>query len=747
MINFKFDVSALSLCADKIYVFPDDFHLKRSIYKMQSSGLIPRGSFLTQEQFFAGLQDYSDFPLIPQELKELVFWQVCASGESFEDASDKAKRFFTFWKELNGLSVELEEIEKNLAPNQMKRWKRQLGYREKYLQQIRLLGFADDEVENFEYGGELLYDSSLVFYDCLNISSKQAKWLKSTNKEIEFALSFPETMYDKENFCLCDFKIKDVEKFSFPKIEIKRYEDKFFMDAALVNDGVRLAYGKQSATAFDIFGNDILLKDKKIFRYLSTLKELIESIKDGRIPLHNLLNLVLINPWESENCAENVLNKEFVLNLINKQYKFLPNSEIKAEFLAFIREFSTNFDFFFSYLEKLDDNSIYLNKVEEIRELNKIVEFSPLQALDYFLSKNATEIVAEDKSKVKIKPLTTKVSADSFAIYDATEGFLNSFCSDADFFSEEQKKNLGLLTKEQTKIIRKYLFFSLLTTSEHTTIYTYEEPSNNIQIASVLEELNASDLDVDFTEYNDLNLNELLSLILPSENAHNPEKEKEFVFPYAGEDLNNFSYSEVKSLLENAENYYLNCVLKIREFNLPSRSIENNLLGEIAHKIFQLYLQRGADENISEIAEKVLLQYFDKLPNNYHKIYFEKYTVETIKKSLKHFASEYKQDDGECEKSFEKYFPEHDIALRGRLDYLTKGGLYDFKTGSKNNLDPAQLEFYSLLAENLSAYFYLIFENESVPFAKKKNYQPILSALKSKIRQIKAEGFKEKYDE
>ncbi len=747
MINFRFEVSGFSFCSNKTYVFSDEFCLKRSLYKLQTSGKILEGAFITQSQFFDSLKNSLDFPLISPELRELVFWQACANEDSFEVVSEKAKRFFSFWREVNGLVFEQNEIEKILISNQLKRWNRQCGYREKYLEKIRSMGFADDEVESVEYSAESLYETSIVFYDCLNFTPKQANWLKNSEERIEFSFSFPEAIYDKERLCVRDFAVKQLEHFSFPRVEIKQYEDKFFMDAALVNDGVKSAYGNYSEPAFNVFGRDFFLKNRKSFRFLSALKGLITGIKNNRIPLEKLLSLVLVHSWKGESSDAVVIDKNLVLNLIDRQYKFLFGSEIKTEFLAFIKELSSNFDFFFSYLKKLDDSPIYLEKIDELLELTKTINFSPLQALDYFLSKNAKELVATNKNKVNIKPLHIKVSLGDFTAYNATEGFLNGFCKDGDFFSEEQKKNLGLLSSEQAKNIRKFCFLSLLQSHKNVTIYTYEEPINSIQIASVLEELRASDLDVEFTKYSDLDLKRLLSLILPSENSYDFGEETEFVFPYSGEKLDNFSYSEAKSLLENAESYYLNYVLKIREFNLPSRSIESNLLGEIAHKIFQVYLQKGKPENISEIAEKVLSSYSDKLPDNYHKLFFEKYTVETIMESLQYFVSEVEQAVGECEKNLEKYFPDCGITLRGRLDYLTENALFDFKTGSKNNLDPAQLEFYSLLAENLPACFYLVFEKEVVPFWEKRNYQPILSALKEKIRRVKTEGFKGNYDE
>ncbi len=746
MFNFK--ITPLDLCEDKVYVFSDSFSLKRCLQVLQDARQLPAGIYLTKEQFFACLLQQVVGSSIPSECRYLGFWQACVPNLDYHLAKIKAKSFLKFWQEVNGLNISFAELEKILVFNQKEIWNKMLKKREKYLAKMHSWGFADSHVQGYTYALKSDYDRPIVFYDCLSFSPQQKKWLKNSESEIELKFSFPQEIYNCENFSLSDFSISDLQWREFPQINIKQYEQKIFMDAALVNDGHLIAYGKKSQAAFGIFGSDILLQDKQSFQILQALKELLQNYqKSQRIPLDKLLRLVSLQPWRLGAEQDILLDSELVLAWIDKRYKFFPvNSRyelLRTSFLNFLRSLDEDLAVFLDYLRGLDTDSIYLAKIEELEEISNTLGLNSFQALEFFLSEFAKTVVSIDQNKISIKSLSALKPANKVAIYNATEPFLDVDENESDFFGQKQREQISLITKEQKKNIARFSFYSLLLSSKQVEIYTYENLEENVQRASLVDELLHFSVDVTLQKFSRLDLRELLLLFLAGEQTYKPRKEGDFFFPYSGQSLQDFSYSQAACFLEDAERYYLQAILGIREFQPPARSIEPSLVGEIAHKIFQNYLQSEEFVDLEKIASEVLQDYQDKLPDNYHKMYFEKYVMGKIKASAKYFKKNYAGTQGECEKSLQKSFTDYEVNLKGRLDYLSSGALYDFKTGSEHYAKMSQLEFYTLIGENLPAYFYFIFERELKEYRPANGDLPFLLRLKDKIEQVKKDGFRE----
>ncbi len=748
---FKFEISPLTLCEDKVYVFNDEASLKRNLQLLQKSKTLPAGIFLSQEQFFDSQKMFSGSEIISENFRYLAYWQSVMPEQEFDLAKGKAKRFFAFWQEMNSLEIE-GDLAKILVASQKDFWQKMEVEREKYLAKLENIGVSDPEVAGFCYNQKCDYRQPIVFFDCYYFSPKQKKWLKNNAEQVELQFSFSQNLYDCQNFSFLEFQISDLHFSKFPEVEIKQFEQKIFMDAALVNDEIFVAYGKRSPAVFDLFGSDVVLQDGKTFKLLLALKELLSFRKNSqKIPLDKLLQFVRQKIWQSKENAEQTIDKGLVLSLIDKRYKFFPANfdyaVLHKLFGQFLDALSGDFDYFFDYLQTLDDSGVYREKVQELQELAGVFAWENFHSLDYFLANFGKTVVASVSEKLQIKPLASLTQTENLAIYNATEPFWGFAESQNDFFSQKQREQLSLSTQNQQTNAAKFSFFSSVAHCEKVVIYTYENPEENVQRASFVDEILDSALPTKLQKFSDLDLHKLFSLFLTGDKVWSAGEENELRFAYNGEALDDFSYSQAICFLEDPQKYFLNYILKVREFLPPAREIEANLAGEIAHKIFQDWLQAHKDCDLDAIVEKVLQDYQDKLPANFHQVYFEKYVVRRIMESAKNFRQKYGQQQGVCEKELAKNFAEFGFRLRGRADYLTQEALFDFKSGSQQSAKMSQLEFYGLLAEGVSAFFYFIYKWQLVAYTPPKNQESILRRLKAKIAEVKKQGFGSDSDE
>jgi len=749
---FSFSVSPLSFCEDKVYVFSDTYSLKSCLRALQKSCVVPAGVYLIREQFFASLIEPAENGSISVSSRYLAFWQAVMPEQEYALAIDKAMRFFAFWQEINSLDVDFAALKKILVANQEDFWEKMSLQREQYLAKLQEWEWQDFDVEGYAYSPENSYAQPVVFCDCFSFTPKQKKWLKANKSVVELQFSTPEELYDSHDFALREFDLADLQWLSFPQIQIKQYEQKIFMDASLVNDGHKTAYGKKTKPIFDLFGSDVLGQDRQSYQILQALHELLQDRrKSDKIALDKLLRFVSLKSWQDDDKQEAVISKKMVLNLLDKRYKYFtskPAQEtLRKSFLQFLDDLSDDLHCLLDYLKALDSNCVYLEKVAEAQEAAEAFGLQSLQVLQFLLSELARAVVAVDQNKLKIQSVCAVQQTKKLVVYNATEPFWSFSAQRSDFFSASQRQTLCLPTEEQLAKQARLSFFKALALCGTAEIYTYENVQENVQRASLVDELLASPLDVNLKKYADLSLAKLFAHLLQGDKTYVAGEEKEFVFPYKGQPLDDFSYSQAARFLEDAQSYYLSVILRIREFLPPSREIENSLIGEIAHKIFQDWLEQGESQDLQAVAQKVLLDYEDKLPENFHKVYFEKYVLAKISESARFFASKCAEKKGECEKSLQKYFADYGINLRGRADYLGEKTLCDFKTGKRNSAKMAQLEFYSLLGENLEAYFYLIFDKFFIDYVPPKDGLAFLPKLQERIKQVKKDGFRAEYDE
>ena len=684
---FNFNVSALTLCQDKVYVFSSEDSLKSCLHGLQKSFVLPAGVYLTIEQFFASLREPSENCLIDGKLRHLAFWRSVMPEEDHSLAICQANSFFAFWQEVNGLGIGFAELEKYLVFSQIDYLKKMLAKRQKYLIKLAQWGFSDPDVAGFDYSQACGYTQPIVFYDCFCFSPCQKNWLKTASAEVELQFSFPEKFYDRHNFSMVDFELKDLQWLNFPQIQIKQYEKKVFMDAGLVNDGNSLAYGKKTEPIFNIFGSDTFLWERKSWQMLSALWQLLaDKVAGQRITLAKLLRFIAFAPWQDEVNQELVISKEQILSLINKRYKYFPSDATYQSFLKFLDNLCQDLSYLMAYLKSLDTNCVYWQELQELEQMANLFGLDGQQALQFFVNQSANSVVAIDQNKLKIEAWSKMKPNKQLVIYNATEPFWENFSAKNDFFSCKQREALGLQTEQQRVVQARYRFFSALSHCDRVQIYTYQNLAENVQRACLVDELLTSSWQVNLEEFPDLSLGKLLSLFGDDEKLVSAGTEKEFFFPYNGEELSDFSYSQAARFLEDAQSYYLSDILKIKEFVPPVREIENSLLGEIAHKIFQIWLQTGGNQNLDQIATKVFQDYDDKLPDNFHKVYFAQYVLEKIKRSAEFFKENFAGDKGECEKELQKYFADYRLSdSEGEPITWIKERFTIFKSGKKGS--------------------------------------------------------------
>lgn len=308
---------------------------------------------------------------------------------------------------------------------------------------------------------------------------------------------------------------------------------------------------------------------------------------------------------------------------------------------------------------------------------------------------------------------------------DITSDLMPGNIKDNLIFTERQRKELNLTTREEKREIKKYRFFQMLFTNKNSVIFTKKNEDKGIDISPFIDELCIKyDLKIN-TAPIELNKSiEILKKSIPSTVIGNLEfKKGEFSkeeSDFKDNKLNIGAYDYENLMKCPLKFYFQKLAQLIPEKNLEIEYLNKQLFGTMVHKILENIVKdiwkEVLSKGIYEIEREKIVEAINKeLKNNRAKIlvqldiYLQEILTpllsENIEIFFKKLASKYKNINikrfqGEKDAGKDTIFIQNevDVYLKGKADLVIESDIgneiIDYKTGgSQKN----QLDYYSII--------------------------------------------------
>ncbi|MGL5123611.1 MAG: PD-(D/E)XK nuclease family protein [Fusobacteriaceae bacterium] len=408
-------------------------------------------------------------------------------------------------------------------------------------------------------------------------------------------------------------------------------------------------------------------------------------------------------------------NEPNLINLFEKNYTNIVEKYFEAFTLAKTSEFLD---------EKKGLKNIFIEN-KSLGILNLIIKYMNNMELNELKAKFEND-KKNDRISV-IKDLSLAIDRQDRESYfiGITSKNLPGNENDGSLFTEYQKLENGLKTKEKIRIEKKYRFFQGVLTSKNSIIYYIENTKNNETISPFLEELiEKCDLKI---ESGTINLEDSLlrieeslqSVKIPLEQftIDNLEKSLDDI----EEKKINLGTYDYTDLHECEYRYYLGRMKKISGIKVEQeRNFSPKFLGILVHEFLEQIGRMKKEEiekdnyftldreKIEKELKYLLKKYRYKIPihlDSYFKeILFELFIKNTeefyryLGKMLKNTPVSKFSSEASKYSTIPFFSEKIEVYLRGRVDLAieTNIGKYivDYKTGKKNEF---QLDFYSIL--------------------------------------------------
>jgi len=308
---------------------------------------------------------------------------------------------------------------------------------------------------------------------------------------------------------------------------------------------------------------------------------------------------------------------------------------------------------------------------------------------------------------------------------DITSDLMPGNIKDNLIFTEKQRKELNLTTKEEKREIKKYRFFQMIFTNRNSVIFTKKNEDRGIDISPFIDELCIKyDLKINSTPI-ELNKSiEILKKSIPSSVIGNLEfKKGEFSkeeSDFKDNRLNIGAYDYDNLVKCPLKFYFQKLAQLIPEKDSEVDYLNKQFLGTMVHKILENIVRDiwkdVLSKGIYEIDREVIVEAINReIKNNRSKIlvqmdiYLQEILIpllsENIEIFFKKLASKYRNINirrFQGEKNAGKNTPfiqdKIDVYLRGKADLVIESDMgneiIDYKTGGAQE---AQLDYYSII--------------------------------------------------
>lgn len=308
---------------------------------------------------------------------------------------------------------------------------------------------------------------------------------------------------------------------------------------------------------------------------------------------------------------------------------------------------------------------------------------------------------------------------------DITSDLMPGNIKDNLIFTEKQRKELSLTTKEEKREIKKYRFFQMIFTNRNSVIFTKKNEDKGIDISPFIDELCIKyDLKINSAPI-ELNKSiEILKKSIPSSVIGNLEfKKGEFSkeeSDFKDNRLNIGAYDYDNLVKCPLKFYFQKLAQLIPEKDSEVDYLNKQFLGTMVHKILENIVRdiwkEVLSKGIYEIDREIIVEAINReIKNNRSKIlvqmdiYLQEILIpllsENIEIFFKKLASKYRninirrfQGEKDAGKNTPFIQDKIDVYLRGKADLVIESDMrneiIDYKTGGAQE---AQLDYYSII--------------------------------------------------
>lgn len=308
---------------------------------------------------------------------------------------------------------------------------------------------------------------------------------------------------------------------------------------------------------------------------------------------------------------------------------------------------------------------------------------------------------------------------------DITSDLMPGNIKDNLIFTEKQRKELNLTTKEEKREIKKYRFFQMIFTNRNSVIFTKKNEDKGIDISPFIDELCIKyDLKINSAPI-ELNKSiEILKKSIPSSVIGNLEFKKgkfsKEESDFKDNRLNIGAYDYDNLVKCPLKFYFQKLAQLIPEKDSEVDYLNKQFLGTMVHKILENIVRDiwkdVLSKGIYEIDREVIVEAINReIKNNRSKIlvqmdiYLQEILIpllsENIEIFFKKLASKYRninirrfQGEKDAGKNTPFIQDKIDVYLRGKADLVIESDIgneiIDYKTGGAQE---AQLDYYSII--------------------------------------------------
>ncbi|WP_410207470.1 PD-(D/E)XK nuclease family protein [Fusobacterium sp.] len=723
------------------------------------------------------------FKSLPENIKKEL------EINNYFDIIDFANNFFSYYRELN-LSCNEGVIEYyKWQENYVKYFTEIKQSFDRFAKENNYI--PSDWIEQLKYFNNqwLKMYSNIIFVDIVEFPEIYKKVIAEIRKthEVILFLQMRKKDFDENELKIKNLSVPLLKK----NVRVYRFNDELQEAISLIklqekNKINIYSPAVEENSFYQLFPNNFapsrrdVMNDTKIFKFLNIQLQILGAKEERLKETYSLKDMV--SAFEDRTFAEyyDITKEDFIKlnNLLKKGYKYMSKDILTREFpedewrfiavvehiiydlneISTIRSVDKLYEYFqevldmkkFFETEKDYDSKDIIEKILEIFGMMKVNESigiykdnreifgnRPGEGLYRLLLQYMKDIVI--RSTVKVSPGIPLIKPLDFIKYavtpceslncfiDITDEYIPKLIKDKLIFTENQRKDLKMITMDEKREIERYRFFQAICSSGDSVIFTKIDEEAGVGMTPFLEELiNANEIILEEIDVSLDSVNTILKNIFSGESIKcvKDECETEEDIQKRPEDFKdgkiNLGAYDIDILNECPLRFYFS---KLRELEPiekgEDKDLDPRILGIIVHRVLEKSVKEMWKEVINGKIEVDIDNIKTKLEEEFERArymiqihmdnYIEQILIPLLARNICRFfeiiKKKYKKRNitrfqGEKSKFEETpyYSGKIDVNLIGRADLVIESDegntIIDYKTG---NGGAQQLDYYNII--------------------------------------------------